>query len=502
MPRSGGLRIWLSTLAIALTVYVVSLAPGPLWQDSGLAQVRVLQRDLFGELGLALSHPLYYLLALAAQWLPVGNPAWRTGLVAAVAGAVTVANVALLLRLLTGRAMPAVTGALAVGVAHTFWQHAAMPEVYTVSTALLTAELLCLAAWCVTGQARWIVLLFLANGLGISNHLLALLSLVCYGLLVAYLWLRGRVPGRALLWSGVAWVLGASIYLALIVVTLARGAGLQETIHSALFGDFARNVLNVRLGWHLIRNSVMYLGLNFPTPLALLAPLGIWAWRSDRFRVARVALLGLLTIHLLYAVRYDVPDQYTFFIPSIVLIGVLIGLGAAVLCGGGGRALQTAVIAAAILPVGVYAALPEFAHSAGLKIGVTRQVPYRDEYRYFLQPWKTGDDGAMRFALATRDALPAGAVLLADSTTVRPIHYLQLTGQWSEQVKVVPPSCGSRGIDLASEALRRTAAEGRLYVVSNVAPYCPDWVLKSAALVPHGPVYHVRPRIAATQQGE
>jgi hypothetical protein len=68
-PRSGALRTWLSTLAIALVVYVVSLAPGPLWQDSGLAQVRILQRDLFGDLGLALSHPLYYLLALAAQWL-------------------------------------------------------------------------------------------------------------------------------------------------------------------------------------------------------------------------------------------------------------------------------------------------------------------------------------------------------------------------------------------------------------------------------------------------
>src|SRR5687768_15446425 len=122
-PKPG--KAWILVLFLAGIVYVISLAPGPVWQDNGLIQCRVLRRDLFGQLGLALSHPLYYVIAIAFQALPFGESAYRTNLVSAVFGAITVANIFLLLALMTGRRLPAVAGALSVGVAHTFWQHAA-----------------------------------------------------------------------------------------------------------------------------------------------------------------------------------------------------------------------------------------------------------------------------------------------------------------------------------------------------------------------------------------
>jgi hypothetical protein len=62
-------RLWrgyLLAAGAALVFYLLSMAPSVLWQDSGLSQVRVLQRDLFGHYGLALSHPLYYLVPMAA----------------------------------------------------------------------------------------------------------------------------------------------------------------------------------------------------------------------------------------------------------------------------------------------------------------------------------------------------------------------------------------------------------------------------------------------------
>src|SRR5690606_22100393 len=135
-------------------LYLVSLAPGPVWQDNGLVQNRVLRRDLFGHMGLALSHPLYYLAAFALQYVPIADSAWRTNLVSAVFAALAVANILLLLRLLTGRVAPAIVGTLSVALAHTFWQHAALPETYSRSAALLTAELLCLARYSATGQNR------------------------------------------------------------------------------------------------------------------------------------------------------------------------------------------------------------------------------------------------------------------------------------------------------------------------------------------------------------
>ncbi len=86
-------REYLITLAAASALYLISVAPGPLWQDSGMAQNRVLRYDLFGDLGLALSHPLYYVLAIVFQWLPLTESALKTNLVSALFGAITVANI-------------------------------------------------------------------------------------------------------------------------------------------------------------------------------------------------------------------------------------------------------------------------------------------------------------------------------------------------------------------------------------------------------------------------
>jgi isoprenylcysteine carboxyl methyltransferase (ICMT) family protein YpbQ len=99
LPRRAG-REYGWVLLAAAVLYVITVAPGPLWQDSGLIQIRVLLRDLHGHFGLALSHPLYYCIAIAFQGLPLAESAYKTNLVSAVFGAVTVANLFLLLRVL------------------------------------------------------------------------------------------------------------------------------------------------------------------------------------------------------------------------------------------------------------------------------------------------------------------------------------------------------------------------------------------------------------------
>ena len=55
---------WLVAGSVGL-LYLASLAPGLLWQDSAMFQLRVWQVDLTGRLGLALSHPLYIVLCPA-----------------------------------------------------------------------------------------------------------------------------------------------------------------------------------------------------------------------------------------------------------------------------------------------------------------------------------------------------------------------------------------------------------------------------------------------------
>ena len=365
-----------------------------------------------------------------------------------------------------------------------------------MSTALLSAEVLCLFQYARTGRARWLVVLFLANGLGISNHMLAALSLAGYGVMTLWLVLRGRVRWSLLPWLGVAWLAGAGLYLGMIVAQIAAGASVGEVMHSALFGTrSASPVLNLLPDTRQLIASGLYLGLSFPTPAALLIIPGLVALRSRELRLVRIMLVVLLAVHLAWAVRYDVPDQYTFFIPALVLLAMVIGQGADRFLQGRSRRWVYGLVAAAALPAVVYVPLPGIARATGVQLGVSRSVPYRDTYDYFLRPWKTCYHGAERFAQEVCVMLPPGAVLIADSTTVRPIHYLQLTGRWRDDVRVYPllEREGANAFRLSEQAVSQELADGLVYTVNVHPAHLPRWLRKGYRFTKTGLIYRVTP---------
>ncbi len=495
-PRSCGSLAYdyIVVLAAALALYGLTVAPGPLWQDNGLAQLRVLRHDLQGDLGLALSHPLFYVLAIAFQALPFGESALKTNLVGVLFGAVTVANVYLLLGILGAGRVGATAGAGALAVAHTFWQMNVMAEVYAVSTVLLSLELLCLARYAETGRRAWLVGLLLANGLGVSNHLLATLHLPLWVGLLIWLIRRRQAGVGTLAAAGAAWLLGAGLFLWLIAREWASGQPLPEVLRSALFGySHAANVLNFHLSSKLLVQSGLYLILNFPTPTALFFFVGLAAMRRLRCRVFSVALAAALVIHLIWAIRYDVPDQYTFFITPVLLIAIIIGLGAGRFLRARSKAWVAGALVLTFLPPVVYVPLPSLARAAGVSLGTRREIPYRDSYTYFLRPWKTAYHGPRRFAEECRESLPAGAVLFGDQQSLRPVHYLMLTGRWRNDVQVWPQPVRPYGSPLWPDAAEMTEElqSGRLFVVSPTPYYCPGWLLEGFEFEKVGVLYRV-----------
>jgi hypothetical protein len=298
------------------------------------------------------------------------------------------------------------------------------------------------------------------------------------------------------------WIVGAGLYVGLIIAQLVGGEAIGSVVHSALFGaSYAGNVLNVLPGGKQFLNSVLYLGLSFPTPAVLLVVPGLAAIYRLRSATLRATLLALVAVHLVWAVRYDVPDQYTFFIPSLVLLAIVIGFGAGRFLENRSPAWRIALIGAAVLPAILYVPLPRMARAAGVRLGLTRTVPYRDEYAYFLHPWKTGYRGPERFARELCESLPANGVLIADGTTVRPIHYSQQLRGWRDDVRVFPP------LDDSAEAkeqftepqLAEELAAGRVYVVSPQDRYCPPWLLERYEFVRDGLVYRVTAEAASHQ---
>lgn len=176
----------LVTLVGAGWLYAHTAAPSVLSGDSGEFQFAAPLLGVPHPTG----YPLYIMLGKLATLLPISDIAHRVTLVSALAGAGTVALLALLLLRVTGSLLAALIAAVALAVAPGLWHLSTIAEVYTLNTLLLT--LLALMLWqahagCVnytdeipktdaespalaTADARWIYAAACVTGLGMSHH--------------------------------------------------------------------------------------------------------------------------------------------------------------------------------------------------------------------------------------------------------------------------------------------------------------------------------------------
>ncbi|HPD46901.1 MAG TPA: DUF2723 domain-containing protein [Anaerohalosphaeraceae bacterium] len=484
-------------LAAALALYAVSCAPGALWQDSGMIQYRVWHNDIEGKLGLALAHPLYYIVAIGVKHFPVGSFLHRVNLISAAAGAIAVANLYLLMRLWLHKVWPAAVAAISLALSHTFWQHASIAETYTMYTAMLLGELVLLLRFVQTTRIGWLYGLAILNGLAVSVHMFAAIPLMCYLAFAVVLAVRKDIRLRQLVVCGVLWVIGAAAYEYLIIKHAIETADITGTLASAAFGyGYKTDVLNMALSWGIVKENVLYIMLNFPTPNVVLGAVGVFALRRLAPRASFGAVIMCVLVGFLaFAFRYTVVDRYSFFIPFYAVFALVLGCGAQYVmekkkC----SRLGTLVLLFALLPIPTYVAAPWVARKFYPQLGVKRETPYRDSYTYFLRPWQTGYRGPGQFADEVLESVPHGAVIWADTTVAFPLLAAQEIQQKRSDVEIVTTiaaSYGAAGIDESRAA--ELAAQGLLYVVSPVEGYCPSWLLAGYDFVEAGKLWRVVP---------
>jgi len=476
-------------------VVLVSCAPGALWQDSGLIQYRIWHNDIEGFLGLAISHPLFYILAIGAKYIPLDEFAHRVNLVSAIAAAIAVANMFLLVRLWLGRNLPAVVAAVTLALSHTFWRHASIIETYTLWTALFLAELIMLLQYTKTRRVSYLYWLGLLSGLSIAVHMLASIPLICYAVFVAFLLAKKEIHLRNLAIIVLLWIFGALPYEYLIVKNIIQTGDIAGTLASAAFGlRWQGAVLNTSLSMGMVKENFLYILLNFPTPNFLLFFAGCFGlFKMSPGQSFRNIVLALTVLFFLFAFRYTIPDRYAFFIPFYCLVSILIGLGTDILWSQKNLKVPVfLVLLFCVLPVGVYAALPPLAEKMQLNIGTRNDIAHRDDYGYFLRPWKTGYNGAERFAEEALDLLEDGAVIYADTTTVGPLLYLQDVKGIRPDVKIVSGTVNSKDAPKFDERTLGLLLEARpVYVVSPRPGYCPQFVLDDYDLIRAGILWQV-----------
>lgn len=325
-----------------LTIFIFTLAPGLLRDDSGEFQT------LAYTLGMshATGYPIYILLAKAFTLLvPIRDIAYRVNLLSAVLGGLCMALVYLAGRSLVGWRLPAFTGALVIGLDRIFWSQAIIAELYTASAALVAAEFVLLFSWRRSGKWGYLFAAGLLGGLSLGIHntvALAAPAIFIYLLITTKLqrdWLAS-LGGAGL---GVALALLA--YLALDALN----------VPSSYFNSVARPSLSVwgislqNFGSPFQRLSFLYTAYQF-RPLMLdfaafnkISHLYFGGFEWTTFALAGLGLLKLfwknwkeaLLVTLAYGsmlgfvLTYSIIDIYVFFIPTLVPLVLLVLSGLA-----------------------------------------------------------------------------------------------------------------------------------------------------------------------------
>ena len=492
----GSIVLWyLIMLVGAGTLYAISCAPAILWQDSGLFVYRIWHNDIQGNLGLALAHPLYIMIGIAVKHIPLGDMAYRVNLISVCCGAVAVANLFLLLRLWLGKNLPAIIGAVTLAVSWNFWQHAVIAEICTLYTAQILAELIMLLLYIRTKRVRYLYLLGLFNGLAIANHMWGVFGLACYTVFLVVLLTRRQIGLRHFGIIVLLWVIGALPYEYLIIKNIILSGDVQATLVSAVFGNMWQGqVLNTSISMKIVLENIIFILLNFPTPNLVFFFVGLRAlYKTAPSRSFANIILALLILYFVFAFRYTVADRYVFFLPFYCFVAVLIGLGADVILSRYDRkALVFVVLVFALLPIPTYCVTPSVARKMYKPLGQRRQRPYRDEYNYFLQPWKTGYRGAERFANEALNAAEKNAIIYAYTTDVHALLYMQEVKGKRSDIRIVSDYDKSENAPaLNKDTVAGLMNDSALYVVSPVPGYCPQFLLEQYEFEQAGIIWKV-----------
>ncbi len=468
-------------VSLVLGVYILTAQRGVSWQDSGEFQYRVLVHDYFWISGIARAHPAYIAGAeLFVSLFPKTHFFYALNLFSGLGMSLALLLLVRLFALMQFKTSTAILAVLTLGLSHMAWWLSTVAEVYTWSLALLMAEVLCLLNICklkddkaLTHITAWGALAML-NGFHASLHNFAFLNLPIYSILFVYLYAKkGFLQAAYTLFSAACfWLLGACLLLTLFQLEWATTQSFAATLRSLLFGyDYSAVVVGTRfINWPLAKMNLALASISFLNPLWLFA--GLAGRTRTQYACFKMALLGLTVIHAVFWIRYFVPDQATFILPSLALLTIWVGIGldsakvqrkyVILLC--------SVIIVTSITTPVLIQKLLQTQHGMVKRL---RELPFREENSYWLFPWKNNEHSAARFVDHVCAILKVGDVLIADNTAAGPIMAAQAAGLLSANIRIMAFSTDAT----AEEVYHLIKADKRVYIVSPVAGYASSALL-------------------------
>ena len=505
---------WLLFFACFALLYFATAQRGVGWQDSGGFQAAALisSQDFVEEYAangnLALAHPAYIAVARTIVSPFRNTPALAVNAISSICMAATVANVWLLcmLTLARRRNIAAAVAAILFGLSHMTWWMATIAEVYAISAMMFSAELLlfscALRDWdnkrlsacgLSAREVRGGAYIFLAaiTGLHLSIHQFAVLAWPIYAGTFIFQAIRREVSWKAAPMAVFAWVFGL-LPLGSLLSARTQVTSLPEAITNLFVGNtnaFGEEVLAIGQRWRGYFPANMGLfSLNFLNPAWILAVIGLFAARS---RFANAAKL-ILAFHFAFFIRYLVPDQATFAVPSLLLLSLFAADGIARIKFTV-RASVLMLTAVTFVPplayIAVNAALHRIRPATLLK---HIPAPFQDEIRYRTLPWKHNENSAERFAEEFATKTEPNAIMVADYTAYNALTaYFRANPTLLGNRKVFS-SLNDRGYSISFKALLERYRDRPWYVARPFPGYVPDDEFLSCNYEQCGSLYRMK----------
>jgi hypothetical protein len=497
-PAIGTWPAWVIAFCVAFAFFAATVAPDVLMMDSGEYHwsTWLFPRNNLpqGPQNLVRMHVNYLMTAkVFALLIPLGNWFLRINLFSALNAAITAGNISLLTFALTRSRAATVLAFLSLVLGQTFWQYSVIAEVLTFQAATLTAEILLLYLWTTSGRFSWLLVLWLVNGYACGAHVQnGLASPVYLVITVAALW-KGRVRPWQALACAAAWMAAYSPYLVFCLRHVEMAGGWRASLTSATAGDYGGQMWQVN-PWIWLR-GILYIGLNYPTGLALLCFPGLVAlYKAHVGRSFKWGLLGATGANFLFAMTYNVPDQQSFFIPTYAALTVLIGLGASLVLRH--PPAWTGAFLLAVLPVPIYAVLPtvlQMPEAQHLPVPHPSQsIAYRDPYEFYLKPWKTGRHNERRYIEETLAVLPERSIFLCSSTIREGMRAVQVVESRHPQL-LLDPSMQSLAANLEHSLGQKSRWQRPVFLWAPRGSGVPDAFYQHCRLIPRGLIWEALP---------
>ncbi|MGD8402264.1 MAG: DUF2723 domain-containing protein [Anaerolineales bacterium] len=350
------LDIFLATFIgiLSLALYIRTLAPSLLYGD--VAEFQTLSYTL--GMTHASGYPTQIIFGKLFTFLPFGDIAYRVNLMSAFFGALAVANVYLIVRLMGGWRTAGFVACSALAASTFFWRRTIIAESYGPAAGMLSLVWLSVLLWRRTGKWGWLFIAGLVGGLSIGIHSTVIMtgaSVLIYMLLTArkgIAWL-GAISG-ALLGLVLTFALflyldyndpPSSIYNTTYRTNLSERGLTPEEFDSPM--DRLLVIFPAQSFWTYYfsatpeetnRRILEYVN-SFPgwqTVAVMLGALGLiaipkreqWRWQEGLYPLIAFSLIWVFAVSVEFSVYQE------FYVPAAVIVYVWLGMGVSILLDG------------------------------------------------------------------------------------------------------------------------------------------------------------------------